>query len=97
MAQAFINKFIVNALYYGRVVDGKVEFMRPDSLWDLQNQPADWPYRVTQCGGETRSVMVEYRDNRLSMPFVTPREAVQAFEGSIRALADIAATVEESA
>lgn len=97
MAQVLINKFIVNALYYARVTEeGRVEFMCPTTTDDLDEQPEGWPYRVMQGGGQTRLVMVEYLDNRLTMPFVTPREAVQAFENGIRELADIAAAVEKN-
>lgn len=97
MAQVMINKFVVNSLYYAKVAkDGKVEFMRPTTLEDFDNVPEGWDYTVCQFGGATRSVEVCYKDNRLVMPYVTPKEAVRLFEANIRQLADIAITVEKS-
>jgi len=76
--------------------EGRVQFIRPTTLEEFDNQPENWPYRVSQYGGETRSVEVEYKGNRLVMPYITPREAVQTFENGVRAFADIAATVEQA-
>lgn len=94
MVKAIINKLEVNALYYARCEDGVVAFKRPRTLEEFENQPEDYPYKVVQYGGEHRKVSVSYKENELVMAYVTPKEAIRHFHGSIRWYCDTAILVE---